>query len=307
MLCPFPSGKLEAGHKRRSVEQYRSSHSARTEWLLGSMPRDEFFAALFIIGCVNGLGAQIIATVRQVGWAEAALSTFGTSAIVWIACYAGIRLILEEASETVPTDKVQTTDLVVGLAFLIPIALPIGRLSWFAISALALYVVLFSHPLSARRRGAIILFAATVSMFWSRLLFRFFANVILSIDASLVGLLLGTGSSGNVVSFADGSGSLVIFPYCSSLGNVSLAFLAWVVINQWQPYHWSLRDVCCCLAAAASVVSVNVTRISLMGLSQWHYTAIHSQWGLIITNLLILGLTLGICLLGVRRETDARV
>jgi hypothetical protein len=271
------------------------------------MPRHEFFAGLFIIGCVNGLGAQVIETVRWVGWAEAALSTFGTSAIVWIACYAGIRLILEETSEKTYADKVQAMDMLVGLVVLIPIALPSGALSWFAISALALYVILFSHPLSARRRGAIILFAATMPMFWTRLLFRLFANVILSIDAALVGLLLRTGSSGNVVPFADGSGSLVILPYCSSLANVSLAFLAWVVINQWQPHRCSPRDVYYCLVAAASVVSVNVTRIGLMGLSQWHYSAIHSQWGFFIANLLILGLTLGICLLGARHETDAGV
>ena len=40
------------------------------------MPRHEFFAALFIIGCANGLGARIIDTVRWVGWADAALSTY---------------------------------------------------------------------------------------------------------------------------------------------------------------------------------------------------------------------------------------
>src|SRR5262249_9625193 len=242
------SGKLGV-RAQKAVEQYRSSHGARTGWLLGSMPRHEFFAALFIIGCTNGLGTRIIETVRWVGWADAALSTFGTSAIVWIACYAGIRLILEEASERRHADKVRTTDLVVGLALLLPIALPGRELSWFAISALALYVILCSHALSARRRGAIILFAATVPMLWSRLLFKFFANVILSIDASLVGLLVGTGSSGNIVSFADGSGSLIIMPYCSSLANVSLAFLAWTIINQWQPHRSSWHDVCCCLVA----------------------------------------------------------
>jgi len=271
------------------------------------MPRNEFFAALFIVGCANGLGARVIDTVHWVGWADAARSTFGTSAIVWIACYAGIRLILEAAADKLDADKIQTADLVVGLALLIPIALPSGALSWFAISALGLYVVLVSHPLSARRRGAIILFAATVPMLWSRLLFRFFANVILSIDASLVGLLLGTGSNGNMVPFADGSGSLIILPYCSSLANVSLAFLTWVLINRWQPRPWSIRDFLCCLIAALSVVSVNVTRIGLMGLSQWHYSLIHSQWGHTITNFLIVGLTLGICLMGVRRETEARV
>jgi hypothetical protein len=284
------------------VKQHRSSHRAQLGEQLRSMPRDEYFAALFIIGCVNGLGSRIIETVRWVGWTEATLSTFGTSAIVWVACYAGIRLILQENSE-----KVRAVDLVVGLALLIPIALPVGGLSWVAISVLSLYVILFSEPLSPRRRGAIILLAATVPMLWSRLLFRYFANAILSIDASLVGLMLGTGSNGNVVPFVDGSGSLIILPYCSSLANVSLAFLAWILISRWQPHRWSIQDLYCCVVAASSVVSVNITRIGLMGLSQENYNAIHSQWGFTITNLLILGLTLGICLLGVRRETDARV
>jgi hypothetical protein len=174
-------------------------------------------------------------------------------------------------------------------------------------SALCIYVILFSEPLSPRRRGAIILLAATVPMLWSRLLFRYFANTILSIDASLVGLMLRTGSNGNLVPFADGSGSLLILPYCSSLANVSLAFLAWILVSQWQPRRWSVQDLSWALVAAGSVVSVNVTRIGLMGLSQKHYNAIHSAWGFTITNLLILGLTLGICLLGVRREPDARV
>jgi len=144
-------------------------------------------------------------------------------------------------------------------------------------------------------------------MLWSSLLFRYFANTILGIDASLVGLLLGTGSKGNVVPFADGSGSLIILPYCSSLANVSLAFLGWVLISQWQQRRWSIQNLCCCLVAAASVVSVNVTRIGLMGLSTRHYSAIHNLWGHTITNLLIVALTLGICLLGAPRETDARV
>jgi hypothetical protein len=266
------------------------------------MPRNEYFAALFIIGCVNGLGSRILETISWVGWTEAILSTFGTSAIVWIACYSGVSLVLEESSE-----KIRAADLVIGLALLVLITIPVGGLSWLAVSVLSLYVILFGEALSPGRRGAIILLAATVPMLWSRLLFRYFANAILSIDASLVGLILGTGSNGNLVPFADGSGSLVILPYCSSMANVSLAFLAWVLVSHWQPRRWSVRDLYFCSVAACAVVSVNITRIGLMGLSQEAYKVIHSELGFIITNLLILGLTLGICLLGVRRETDACV
>ena len=266
------------------------------------MGRSEYFSALFIIACVNGLGARVIDTVRSVGWLEATLSTYDTSAIVWVACLVGIRLVLEGHSE-----KIRRADLVIGMILLIPITVPVGKLSWLAISALSLYIMRSEEPLSPQRRGAVILLAASVPMLWSRLLFQYFANAILNIDASLVGLILGTGSNGNLVPFADGSGSLVILPYCSSVANVSLAFLAWILVSHWQPRRSSVRDFYFCILAACSVVSVNITRIGLMGLSQEAYRAIHSQLGLVITNLVVLGLTLGICLLGVRRETDAYI
>jgi hypothetical protein len=266
------------------------------------MSRDEFFAVLFILACVNGLGSQIVHSVRLSGWADALLSTFGISVIVWIACFRGTRLILQER-----TDKIRSVDLALGFALLLLIALPIGRLSWLAITILSLYVLLFGDPSSSRRRGAVILLATTVPMLWSVLLSRYFANFILEIDASLIGWLLGTGNVGNVVRFADQSGSLVITPYCSSLANVSLAVLAWVTISQWLPRRSSPKDLYWCFFAATSVVAINVARISLMGLSQMHYEAVHNQWIGAIANLLTLGLTVGFCLLGVKREFFSRV
>jgi hypothetical protein len=143
-------------------------------------------------------------------------------------------------------------------------------------------------------------------MFWSKLLFKYFANFILEIDATLVGLLLRTKHLGNLVRFADNSGDLVILPYCSSLANVSLALLAWIAISQWFGHRWSIRDWQWCFLAAASVVAVNVTRMGLMGLSDTHYRSIHSQWGDSITGAIILFVTVGICFAGVKRELLVR-
>src|SRR5262249_51359370 len=111
---------------------------------------------------------------------------------------------------------------------------------------------------------------------------------------------------GNVVRFADQSGSLVITPYCSSLANVSLAVLTWVTISQWSPRRSSPKDLFWCFLASASVVVINVVRIGLMGLSQMHYEVIHSPRIDAIANLLTLVLTVGFCLLGVKRESIAR-
>ena len=265
--------------------------------LFRPMYRDEFIAGLFILYCANGLGSSIIASVDAVGWSDAILSTFEISVIVWISCIGGVGLILGERS-----DEIRRSDLVVGGALLIPVALPIGALSWLAVTILSLYVIYFTRPPSSRQRGAMILLAVTVPMLWSHLLFRYFANFILQIDASFVSFLLGTLRSDNLVRFADGSGSLLVLPYCSSLHNVSLTILSWVAINQWLARRPMASDWQWIIVAGLTVVTINVTRLSLMGLSIKHYQAIHSFWGQTITNLLILCAIGGICWIGARRE-----
>jgi exosortase/archaeosortase family protein len=266
-----------------------------------SMPRDAFFASLCILACANGLGSKVIESVDRDGWPDALLSTFGISAIVFIACAAGVSFILRESS-----DEMRSADLVVGAGVLVLVILPVGATSWLALTVLSLYILLFTNAASSQRRGAVILLSTTVPMLWSRLLFWFFASSILEIDASLVGWLLGTDRVGNMVRFADNSEHLVIFPGCSSLANMSLAFLCWVTISQSVRHQWSPQDVLWCLLALVSVVAVNVSRLSLMGLSVWHYQAAHNQWGDMLANTLILGLAVGISMLGVRRELFSR-
>ena len=221
--------------------------------------------------------------------------------IVLFACFAGISTVLSEKK-----DKIRSADLAVAVIFLFLVMLPICPLSWLAVTGLSLYILLFANGGSERRRGAIILLALTVPMLWSRLLFQFFAKPILNIDATFVAWLLGTDRVGNMVHFADGSGYMVVLPACSSLANMSLAFLCWISITQWVKHRWSPIDIFWSLLVCASVITVNVTRISLMGLSHRHYDAIHSEWGDLVTNTVMLCLMVGISVLGARREIFAR-
>lgn len=267
----------------------------------GELPRGEFFGGLFALGCASGLASRIIQSVDRHGWAEALFTTFEISVIVWVACAAGICLVLQDR-----TTGVRPLDLAAAAGFLVLVVLPVGALSWLAVAALGVYVIASTTDASSRR-GAIILLAVTVPMLWSRLLFQFFANLILQIDASLVAWILGTDRTGDMVRFADGSGSLVILPSCSSLANVSLAILCWMTVNQILRHGQSARDLVWCLAACTSVIVVNVARIGIQGLSQWHYDTFHSVWGDMITNTLILGLILCFSLLGARRELVGRI
>jgi len=265
------------------------------------MIRNEFFAGLFFLGCANGLAEKVNVTLRRMGWVDAATGMFDISAIVLAACAAGLWFTMRPGKQSV-----NPTDLAVGGIALALIALPVGALSWFAVSGLALYILAFTNADASVRRGAIILLAMTVPVLWSRLLFRFFANFILEIDASLVGWLVGTDRTGNMVMFARDGGYLVILSGCSSLANMSIAFLCWITVSEWAEHRRSINDLWWYLLACGSVLVINVGRMSMMGLSLQHYEALHSPVGDAVTHGMILVTTLGWSLLGVRRELFAR-
>jgi len=265
------------------------------------LSRSELFAGLFILGCANGLAGRVIRSIDQLGLANAILDTFGHSVIVLTACFLGISFIFDDQN-----DEIRSADIAVSAVLLFLMILPVSAMSWLAVTALALYILLFTAASELCHRGAIILLATTVPMLWGRLLFALFRNLILELDASLVALTLGTYRSANLVEFADRSGTLLIFSPCSSLANISLAMLWWVTISQVVRHRWCHQDILWCLFACASVAALNVTRLSLMGLSHSHYDAIHSTVGNIVVNALTLGLTVLICMLGVRREVFSR-
>ncbi|MCA1453684.1 hypothetical protein I6F35_10725 [Bradyrhizobium sp. BRP22] len=269
--------------------------------VMSDQSRGEFFAGLFAIGCISGLASRVFQSANKLGWMEALSETFEVSVVVWVSCAAGVYLVLQDR-----TTGIRSFEVAIGAAFAFLILLPIGALSWLAVAALGLYVIIFSEDPSARR-GAFILVATTVPVIWSRLLFQFFADLILRIDASLVGWLLRTPRTGDIVGFADGSGVLVILPGCSSLANMSLAFLCWITLSRLVDHKRSAYDPFWCLLACVSVIAVNVTRMSVMGLSQWHYDTFHSPLAAAVANAAMLGLILGCCLIGVRREFFQRI
>jgi hypothetical protein len=268
--------------------------------LCNAIPRNEFFAVLYILGCANGLLGRVILSFQFSDW-EGALSGADINVIMLLACFAGISLVSENSVE-----HLEPRDLGVGLVFLALVSLPIFPLSWVAVTVLSLYILAFANAQAARVRGALILLAMTAPMLWSRLLFQIFAKPILDIDATLVSLLLGTDRTGNMVGFLDKSGYMIVLPACSSLANMSLALLCWVAITQWVGHRWTVRDVLWAALACVSVIAVNVTRISLMGFNHQNYQLIHSSWGDMITNSIMLALMIAVTVLGARREIFAR-
>jgi exosortase/archaeosortase family protein len=269
--------------------------------LQSAVSRDEFFAGLFILCCTNGLTARAVEAVELHGWSEALLSTFNVSMLVWIACFAGISLVLREKA-----GKVGPLDLMVGAATLIAVAIPFGALSWMALTGSAIYLIWSSESGSSRNRGAWILLATTAPMCWTRLLFALLAKPILEADAILVSLMVGTERVGNMVRFAGYADFFQIYPACSSLANVSLALLCWVMVTKLVGHEWRRKDILWCGLACASVVAVNVIRVGLIGLHRDYFVMLHGPVGTAVAGWITLGLIAGICALGVKRELLAR-
>jgi hypothetical protein len=74
--------------------------------------RGEYFAGLFILGCVSGLTARTLQSIDRLGWADAFLNTFEVSAIVWISCIAGVALVLPGQ-----TPRMRPQELALGAGF----------------------------------------------------------------------------------------------------------------------------------------------------------------------------------------------
>jgi hypothetical protein len=276
-----------------------------TSWgaiVSGSFRRTDLFAVLYILGAANGLLGRLIQSANYDGWVGAILG-IDINVIVLFACFVGISALLDDNDD----DEIRAFDLLVAAIFLAIVIMPISPVSWIAVTGLSLYILVFSRGSLSRQRGAIVMLALTVPMLWSRLLFQFFAKVILDIDAFLVASMLGSERTGNMVNFADGSGHMVVLAPCSSLANMSLAFLCWISITQWAKHRWTVMDLVWSGFACASVIAVNVTRISLMGVGRSYYDAIHNEWGDLVTNSVMLALMVAFSLIGVRRELFSRV
>jgi exosortase/archaeosortase family protein len=118
--------------------------------------------------------------------------------------------------------------------------------------------------------------------------------------------MLGTERTGNLVEFADHSGSLAILPSCSSLANVSLALLCWVTVSQFARHKWRSQDILWCLLACFSVFGVNVLRVSLMGVNGSFYLMLHSPPAEVLLSIVMLGLVVSISLAGIRHDSVIR-
>jgi exosortase/archaeosortase family protein len=196
------------------------------------------------------------------------------SAFVWFALYAVGRIALDDAARR-PASGLDRT--VAGLGLLAAFV-PIDWAGSFAVLAIGLYLALTGAAGTAERRLAIVLLALTGTLIWGRVLIRLVAPSILDLDAAFVGMVSGTGASGNLIGFR-GGGHFILGPACSSVHNMSLAILFWGSLGQLLGQPVTRRSLLVCLAGVATMFAGNVVRLTLIALYPAAFDWLHDGGG----------------------------
>jgi exosortase/archaeosortase family protein len=275
----------------------------KTREKLFSLTRAELFAAVLVGAVCNALLPTIVNGISVDGAVYGVLNTFEISVIVWVGTFIGIRYALQ-----IPDGRIDRWDIAVICGALIGCLLPLGPFTWVLLSGLALYLILGAkQQLSPQAHAGWIMLAVTVPMFWSKRVFNLFSDFFLSADAMLVSSITQTERTSNLVAMPGGSGFLQIAAPCSSMANLSLAMLCWVLFTQTSGLRWRPRNFVWCLIACLAVVAINVTRITLIGFFPHSFDLLHGPIGSTVASWLTVFATVGICYHGVRRAPVAQV
>jgi Transmembrane exosortase (Exosortase_EpsH) len=165
----------------------------------------------------------------------------------------------------------------VALGLCLTVFLPTPQTVWFAATALGVYLILTPDGDSKLRSAGIVLLALSVQEFWGHQLFEVIASPLLRAETAAVGTILQTVQPGadwhdNIITSQNGWG-IVVYPYCSSFHNVSLAILCWVTISRQARDTWRWRDCASAGLIVAAMISINMARLLLMSLNKnvYHY------------------------------------
>src|SRR3954468_13176928 len=107
----------QQGTSVTTILDERTPARSLTESLGRALTRNEFFAGLYILGCLNGLGGAIIQAASSGAW-----DIREVNVIVWFAFFAGVSLLLGDRSDA--AKPIKSRDIAVALFFLALIVLP---------------------------------------------------------------------------------------------------------------------------------------------------------------------------------------
>lgn len=237
--------------------------------------RAEGFAVIGTVALFNALAGKLASALHGEGLAGALLSLGGVSAIIWFA----LIVMLVIARKADDDRSLTPLDRAVLVIMTILAAFPFNFAGAIAVLAGGLYLFATSTPRSAARGIAVILVALTGPLIWGRFLLTFFGTKLLGWDAYLAAAMAGSTVDGNVVDLVGGHGRLYVALGCSSLHNMSLSVLLFIVIVQFLRLKITPGLLAVCAASAAAMAVVNIMRLATIARFPDHFEYFHVGQG----------------------------
>lgn len=238
------------------------------------LSRSELAALLLVVLTLNGFANRIAAALADSDRAVAG-GLLGLNAVVLFACFAMVRLALDDQARA----RATRADTLLALVALVAALVPLKLVSAMALPLVALVLYRSSSPGSAERRIAIIGLALAGSVTLGPALMAFFGSSLTRIETSLLPLFTDLRTDGNVLYGASGGTTFIVGGGCSSFANMTLGIVA--VTAFWQLFGGdSTRTMLAwCGIAVTAVIAINTLRLALIGLDPSDYDYLHNGGG----------------------------
>lgn len=200
-------------------------------------------------------------------------------------------------------------DWVAALGLCLMVFIPARQLIWVAATAIGVYLLLTAARDHKLRSAAIVLLALSLQELWAHQLFELFASPLLRAETAIVGMMLQTVQTGtdwhdNII--MGRHWGIVVYPYCSSFHNLSLALLCWVTISSLAYDIWRGRDFVVAGVIGFTMISMNMIRLFMMSLNEDLYHYWHDGTGNQIFAVVASVVVLLVSLFAVRRAGARR-
>jgi len=224
---------------------------------------------VFMWAAVILVSNHLLAVARGVWPAslgELVAGLFAVGIFQCLAWYAVFHLI--RASH--PIKAARRRDVVIVAALCLLVFFPASPMIWVAATGVAIYLLFCGRGDLGLRAAGMVLAALSVQELWGHILFQVIAPPLLRAETAVVGAMLqlirgGTVWHDNIIMTSNGYG-IVLFPYCSSFHNVSLALLCWVTLTRLRYPIWRGYDFVVGGLVAGTLIILNTTRLYLMAL-----------------------------------------
>ncbi|HLZ65333.1 MAG TPA: hypothetical protein VKQ29_03825 [Aliidongia sp.] len=268
--------------------------------------RNRLVVALLAIGIANALVRPAVEAIDEWGVIGGLSGGLGSGWPVYLGLLGAIVLGLRGTAER-PLDR---WDGLVLPAYGLALLVPSSGFSALAVMALGAAELLRRPRDIHYRAGVIIFIAAGARELWVATAMKMLSPWLLHVDAVLTRTTLGLlGHSvtvtGNLIETDQGM-VLAVLMTCSSFANISLALLTWLVLTRWLRPYFQRRDLWAALMVTLAVITINLTRLTIMGLGPANYALAHGPIGQTATEVAILIATLAATHWGLSRGSAPR-